>query len=108
MTQKLFVELSTSLGISANSNFLIWLVGKATHSKDTFFKSKNHKAGMLVKENNDEDVPVKYTSLLNKVSLVGILYSINFPSANQRCRALFLYVPMIIRKQVKNIIKISV
>ena len=62
---------------------------------------------MLVKENNDEDVPVKYTSLLNKVSLVGILYSINFPSANQRCRALFLYAPMIIRKQVKNIIKIS-
>ena len=31
MTQKLFVELSTSLGTSANSNFLIWLVGKATH-----------------------------------------------------------------------------
>ena len=37
---------------------------------------------MLVKESNDEDVPVKYTSLLNKVSQVGILYSINFPSAN--------------------------
>lgn len=25
-------ELSTSLGISANSNFMIWLVGKATYT----------------------------------------------------------------------------
>lgn len=32
---------------------------------------------MLVKENNDEDFPVKYTSLLNKISLVGILYKLS-------------------------------
>lgn len=83
-------ELSTSLGISANSNFMIWLVGKATYTAK--IPSSNLKITRQVYLPRKTMMKTSLLSirLLKKFSLVGILYCINFPSDNQRCRALFL------------------